>query len=1323
MKFRDLRVWLYVFGLTALVAIYLYQQSMSHKKELESQSIKAVVLGKNNLQATFHNYHLQLDEYLSRNYLALTGGSLADQAAQIAAIFDSNPKFQLHQIQTLSRKEAAEKQFEGLQSRVILRDSSSSMLVENYFFDLEGKVSGGNPGSRFFVTESLIEERLGVSFDSNPKDGGERSLKFLVEHEVPFYRLMEDNLPLRFFDRLFLLDASGVVVYPSEYRGTALLDPATVESHSSIGPENNAEVMKAGELIFQMNLGSEEFEAFMSPCLLAGGHYFLLGLKERSQFQRAAYRIDFGVLSVLVLVLVLVLFGIPIIGIFSLSAGDVLSKGKVMGIGLSLIFLALVAGYTLAFIQNQRTSELDVELLNELEGDISAQFQHYYSLLQRFSVAENQDDVTKDTQNQLPINEYIQFGTDGFIRKLGVPGTGMMGLGDQSFISIKQRDYVIESKRNPSKAFLSAHFSNATGALEGVVSLFQDEIGSAITFDVGSLVSSEMNRNRFFVFKEDGKVIMKSTGMEMPVNRLQDAIDEGVWSRIQTLLGNNAERHQKRSWEMPLYVNGHEYQAIFKRLSFDGFSSSVWVMYLVDKSLQDSLFILTTFETLAFLFPYLLLLGLLVSFVFLARLQPIYLRMREFSFDWYRPAPSKRNQYLYANYLLAFHIIVFLFVYLVIPLTLFSIFLWSALLAMSASICNFVLLFPDTKRGLGTREFNFLAPALFVFLLLAIGLVFLNAYALEQNYFYWGMLMLFLLVFAVILCFVASGMGRMPKLKPDFSGEIKGWKKIHFQLTKMWNFITQLQVEKRIFSLNFLLWIIVLGFLPGYAIHRQVFVQEVYIWKNPVGGGVKPSGIQQVSGFYQDLISVHEQLRRVNFSRLTYRSDEELSRFIAPDIRAVEASFMRPKQVYYGVDRSVQSASIAEVVFQKIGQTPVLLLTTILLFGLFFNLIMRVSKRIFLVDYLFPVQNKRLPSACIKRKFTFVIGLDNKKISKWIRYHFPINRDRLLILSATSDESSWPEEMEDCQAVLLQNLHGLDSASEVLEVLERFRDRFFGRSLLLFISSGRSIQDIIQEGASEMEVLRITEIMKPFLFYIVPLNFHQEVLLLPHDIGDWASMSEEHRQGFRRKVKSPLFNDPLVAGLSEELIYGENNTSLACLITDELLEESLESRISQDRYEKCILSIQRYNKAFFINVWSKLNMREKKLCYYFASEGFINYTMRDVMASLLQKGVLSLNPTQDRLRLFSVSFTNFVLANTAEKELDAFRREEKAKGTSRLVQAAAISFVFISVSVIGFYDPNILDRSVAYVSAAIGLSGTIYSFFHKGFKSMWSGDS
>jgi O-antigen/teichoic acid export membrane protein len=72
--------------------------------------------------------------------------------------------------------------------------------------------------------------------------------------------------------------------------------------------------------------------------------------------------------------------------------------------------------------------------------------------------------------------------------------------------------------------------------------------------------------------------------------------------------------------------------------------------------------------------------------------------------------------------------------------------------------------------------------------------------------------------------------------------------------------------------------------------------------------------------------------------------------------------------------------------------------------------------------------------------------------------------------------------------------------------------------------------------------------------------------------------------------------------------------------------------------------------------------------------------------------------------------------------LDAFKRDERRKGNTKLIQAASISFVFICIAILSFYDPNILDTTSAYISAAIGLAGTVYSFFYKGFRNIWKNE-
>jgi hypothetical protein len=244
--------------------------------------------------------------------------------------------------------------------------------------------------------------------------------------------------------------------------------------------------------------------------------------------------------------------------------------------------------------------------------------------------------------------------------------------------------------------------------------------------------------------------------------------------------------------------------------------------------------------------------------------------------------------------------------------------------------------------------------------------------------------------------------------------------------------------------------------------------------------------------------------------------------------------------------------------------------------------------------------------------------------------------------------------------------------------------------------------------------------MRSFLFHVVPLNFNLPSISIPligQSAGNLPSKEEDLK--IKQLIQSKLFNDTKIYLLSQEIGFGGNSEALGCLLTDEIALDDWDNGMTDARYEKSILSIQRYNKAYFTAIWQMLNLREKKMVYYFASEGFINYTNREVMTALLQKGVLMLNFQRDYLTLFSKSFRNYVLLFTSSEEQEAFRRDEKRKGNTKLIQAAAISFVFICIAIISFYDPTILDRTSAYISAAIGLAGTLYSFLHKGLRGLW----
>ena len=106
-----------------------------------------------------------------------------------------------------------------------------------------------------------------------------------------------------------------------------------------------------------------------------------------------------------------------------------------------------------------------------------------------------------------------------------------------------------------------------------------------------------------------------------------------------------------------------------------------------------------------------------------------------------------------------------------------------------------------------------------------------------------------------------------------------------------------------------------------------------------------------------------------------------------------------------------------------------------------------------------------------------------------------------------------------------------------------------------------------------------------------------------------------------------------------------------------------------------------------MNIWTELSLKERKMVYNYATEGFINFFNKETMTTLIQKGVVKMNPAMDRLVLFSESFRNFVCVFISEEE----------------------------IALISFYDPNILNETSAYISGFLGLVGTIYSLLAKGF--------
>jgi hypothetical protein len=127
---------------------------------------------------------------------------------------------------------------------------------------------------------------------------------------------------------------------------------------------------------------------------------------------------------------------------------------------------------------------------------------------------------------------------------------------------------------------------------------------------------------------------------------------------------------------------------------------------------------------------------------------------------------------------------------------------------------------------------------------------------------------------------------------------------------------------------------------------------------------------------------------------------------------------------------------------------------------------------------------------------------------------------------------------------------------------------------------------------------------------------------------------------------------------------------------------------------------------------------ERKVCYYFSREGFLNPANWDTMTELVQKGILRTIPEKDKMGMFNRTFRHFILNNISDQELQAFKTHERANGNANTIQIAGVSFVLLSLAMIGYFDKNFLNEAYAYLSGILGAVGSIYSLFSKGFSSL-----
>ncbi|MEX2513524.1 MAG: hypothetical protein WD398_11505 [Cyclobacteriaceae bacterium] len=1308
MKFKDIRIWIFIFGIMFLIGSYLYQHSQTNQEQLKSQGIKGIYLAKNNFIEAFYNYHVQLEGYLKRNFYKWTLTEKDNAAIQLVNRIDRDPKFEIESIRLNPDEHHKIPPFGRAMVELWQRDSSYFISVKDYQFSLnEKKTDGSLPTENLSILSDSLFYNWGLKLENDTIN----ARNFRVDHLVPIHLLMENNIQSLFFDDLFVLNKEGKVLYPRTKAGISISIPDSVHGTSSLG-----------ESSFRLRISEKDYEGFISPATVGNKTLYLMGVKETAQFQRVAFRIDFNLLSSFLTILILVFVAIPIISIFNMSAGDVLTKKRVFGLGLSLIVVMVILGFfSFSLVQNYRSFGPADDHIKALKSVFNKEINSLKTNLDQFDELYHHDSVRKVSFPLINsnVNEFLQFDEEGRIVTMMIPDEEKdpepIFFWDFPFLSIANRDYVKELATLNADYFTSAHFSKSTGNLEGVISKKKGKTGSAVTFRLDKISPTISPFQRYFIFKPEGKVILKSEKVAIPINHLEEGIGQDKWQEIRTLIKNNQNAAADQVWEIPIYVNGHEYQALLSRIPSDFLVSDNWLLYLEDKNLQHTLHSLASLEAITVFFPYLMVLVLLSLFTMMVKKSSIYLAFEGFSFQWYSPSPQKRGRFLWLNYILALDILLYIFVYLCIPLCVFKIYLWACLFAVQAGTCNFLMLYSKSSEHIKENINGFLVLVSFLWLCFAGTMIYFSMMSLEGPYILLTIGVIILLGGLQVLCYLLSKANKLPSLTPTFISESIWIKKWHGKLTLFWNRLTQVKVDKRIYALNFLLWLVIIGFLPGYFIHRQIFNQEKFIWDNAYQSKEsKDVGGKCPNGLYEDLIHSLEKFRRTNFGRFTHLEDEKVKSFIAPPKKVYEDSFFQEsnfekmKKPAFPEDNSIGFWENAQ------ANAPVWIILLLIMVWLF-NMIMRLSNKIYLIDYHFAYNNEiQIPKSVKKTKKSFLIGIDSEKTRSWVIHQFELDSKELLVIDAKEEEIQLLPLKNYHKAVMLENLHCFETIDKMIETLVKFKGKYEKKELLLLVSSGKPLQEILQGKIPNQKLLVITELFATYLFQFVPLHYQNPRLSLPYMETEWKLMSPTERSAFQRKVESQLFNDRKLQEITDDLSYSPNSQSIASLITLELSKDPLDQPLSQERFEKCILSLQRYNKSYFMNIWSEMSGRERKMVYNYANEGFINFYNKETMTALIQKGILKMNRDLDGLVLFSQSFRNFVCVFVSDEEISRFKQDERKSGNAKMIQAAAISFVFISLALIGYYDPSVLNETSAYISAFLGLAGTAYSLIIKG---------
>jgi hypothetical protein len=935
---------------------------------------------------------------------------------------------------------------------------------------------------------------------------------------ITLQSLFEKINQQNFFETIFLTDEAGLILYPYSEIGKTF--PIFIKKDSGL------ELPIIKDIIVY---NDEGYLAYSTPVVIGNIRFFITAVIRNSYFESIGRRVDFTNLTILVFLLGLMFFSTPIITFFGLTKGDVLTRLGVYSIGLSLVGIMVMIGFGFSFFKNHHP----ISDLNHQNAIDSIRLDLNLNISKKVKILKSWD----SDWNENKYNELLRINPRGGINQIIIKGAEDNKL-PQYFRSLSHREYyhyfldkskkdsVFNSNKNDT-LYIGSHYSTASAVLESVISNHQSGSNEvqAITFDWKGAHINYGDTREFFLVKENGLIIHKSKRIQAVADSLSQLLSMEKWHEVKGIISKNRNAPLEYKWEIPLYLDGHAFLATLSRVHPDhNFDQTIWLLYLKDEHLEHVYSSLVTYETTILIFLYLFLLAIISVSNKVNKSKSPNQQLEKFAYNYIFPKQSKVENFKILISLSVICLFVVLYYYHLTYISFFGMFLVLIINTFHYRILMFIWLGPlwikspakDQNDYASVFSRNKQIIIFFFSMGFILFMAFLKLYSFV-SFWHFALLLIWVLGSTVI------SFNRRQKL------EIRQNQKTEVQLhgtpNELWYSKSQrkLTVDFHFLFTNFfIMWIFLIGFVPGYVIYSKVQWYESNFWE----GKNLTEQFSEPDGFWQG----YDEVRRQFFGNFTRQTDPLVTGFIYQD-----RSLISPK-----LSTNIYDFKFLEEYDERIPNNPwwiggVALLFLLIVGGLVWLVISLIYK-IYLLDFTYfqdedPKVNPELKESM---QSIFLVGIDSDLIVDWVKKNFCDSDGSIFETDCSSNlDLSWENkqtpDLSGKKIWLIKNIHCLPDQKLLVQKLPAIINAANENKVRLILSSGISWKELYRAFNQSFDQVNYSQVFSSFYFQYIPIKLPNALIA--------KSFGEEETSILIRSRKAFFYN------IWSELSFDEKKVS------------------------------------------------------------------------------------------------------------------------------------------------------------------------------------